>query len=374
MKQLLIVIAIAAVGFTTVTYAADVIDSQVIDSAIAYEKAGGQAEFMGGDVLKITTENYAHAETAKNYRNWMAKGANEGISHLRIKAPRGEKAPTVQMNHDSLYSVAITKVVDGQISFEIPENVEVYTSVQVIDQYGHGQYYIVTKGKHTIDFDTTDGTTHAFVLFRSGLEKGMDAAKANQDKLTTWGLVSGDFEVPNYDFEAVDAKTAELRSEVAGKAFYYTFPRNEKEVTDRHQWNLENALGWGGASPIANESNLYGNSAMQDGGKCMSTTFKNPESLYFSSITAYDAQRYLFVDDDVNSVNSNTWTVNNDNTVTVSFNCGDDALNNIDTKGQDYTFTTRFYGVTDQVIRANQKNSVPNRLNPMHMLVEGAKY
>jgi len=52
MKQLLIVIAIAAVGFTTVTYAADVIDSQVIDSAIAYEKAGGQAEFMGGDVLK----------------------------------------------------------------------------------------------------------------------------------------------------------------------------------------------------------------------------------------------------------------------------------------------------------------------------------
>jgi len=163
-------------------------------------------------------------------------------------------------------------------------------------------------------------------------------------------------------------------AKLAGKAFYYTFPRNEKDVTDRHQWNLESALGWGGSSPIANESNLYGNSAMQDGGKCMSTTFKNPESLYFSSITAYDAQRYLFVDEDVNNVNSNTWTVNNDNTVTVSFNCGDDALNNIDTKGQDYTFTTRFYGVTDQVIRANQKNSVPNRLNPMHMLVEGAKY
>jgi hypothetical protein len=373
MKKLLIVTAIAAMVFTAVTNAADVVDSQVIDSAIAYQKAGGKADFMGGNILKITTDNYAHGETAKNYRNWMAKGANEGISHLRIKAPRGEKAPTVQMNHDSLYSVAITKVVDGQISFEIPENVEVYTSVQVIDQYGHGQYYVVTKGKHTVDFDTTDGTTHAFLIFRNGLEKGMDAAKANQDKLTTWGLVSGDFEVPNYDFEAVDAKTASLRSEVTGKAFYYTFPRNEKEVTDRHQWNLENALGWGGASPIANESNLYGNSEMQDGDECMSTTFKNPESVYFSSITAYDAQRYLFVDEDVNSVNSNTWEVNSDNTVTVSFNCGDDAKNNIDTKGQDYTFTTRFYGVTDQVIRANQKDSVHNRLNPMHMLVEGTR-
>ncbi len=369
----LFIMPLASFSQTEKTNSADIVESKVIESAIAYQAAGGKAEFMEGGVLQITDKNYAHAETAKNYRNWMVKGANEGISHLRIKAPRGEKAPTVQMNHDCLYSVAITKVVDGKISFEIPENVEVYTSVQIIDQYGHGQHYVVTKGKHTVDLDTADGTTHAFLIFRSGLEKGMDAAKANQDKLTTWGLVSGDFEVPNYDFESVDAKTAELRSEVTGKAFYYTFPSTEKDVTDRHQWNLENALGWGGASPIAYEGNLYGNSEMQDGGKCMSTTFKNPESVYFSSITAYDAQRYLFVDEEVNSVNSNTWEVNSDNTVTISFNCGDNAKNNIDTKGQDYTFTTRFYGVTEQVIRANQKNSVQNSLNPMHMLVEGDK-
>jgi hypothetical protein len=373
MKKLLIGTAISAMVFTGVTNAAEIIDSRIIDDAIAYQKAGGKAEFMAGKTLKITDETYSHAETAKNFRNWMIKGANEGLSHLRILAPRGEKAPTVQMNHDSLYSVAITKVVDGKISFEIPDNVEVYTSVQVIDQYGHGQYYIVTKGKHTVDIDTTDGTTHAFLIFRSGLEKGIEAARANQDKLTTWGLVSGDFKVPNYDFKAVDAKTAELRAEVTGKAFYYTFPRNEKAVTDRHQWNLENALGWGGASPIANEANLYTNSKMYEGGKCMSTTFMNPESVYFSSFTAYNAQRYLFEDEDVKSVNSNTWTVNNDNTVTVSFNCGDDAINNIDTKGQDYTFTARYYGVTEQVLAANNKNAVPNRLNPMYMMVEGTK-
>ena len=376
MKKILIVTAIAVVGFITVANAAnaaDVVASRVIDSAIAYQKAGGKAEFMAGKTLKITDDTYSHAETAKNFRNWMIKGANEGISHLRILAPRGEKAPTVQMNHDSLYSVAITKVVDGKISFEIPDNVEVYTSVQVIDQYGHGQHYVVTKGKHTVDVDTSDGTTHAFLIFRSGLEKGIEAARANQDKLTTWGLVSGDFKVPNYDFKAVDAKTAELRAEVTGKAFYYTFPRNEKAVTDRHQWNLENALGWGGASPIANEANLYTNSKMYEGGKCMSTTFMNPESVYFSSFTAYNAQRYLFEDEDVKSVNSNTWTVNNDNTVTVSFNCGDDALNNIDTKGQDYTFTARYYGVTEPVLAANNKDAVPNRLNPMYMMVEGTK-
>lgn len=347
-----------------------IVESKVIESAIAYQKAGGKAEFLEGEVLQITDENYAHAETAKNYRNWMVKGANEGISHLRIKAPRGEKAPTVQMNHDCLYSVAITKVVNGKISFEIPEDVLVYTSVQVIDQYGHGQHYIVTKGRHTVKLDTADGTTHAFLIFRSGLEKGIEVAKENQNKLTTWGLVSGDFKVPNYDFAAVDAKTDKLRSEVVGKAFYYTFPRNEKDVTDRHQWNLECALGWGGASPIVNESNLYSNSKMYSGKKSYTTTFMNPESVYFSSITVYDARRYLFEDEAVKNVNSNTWVVNSDNTVTISFNCGEGAINNIDTKGQDYTFTVRYYGVTDQVVRANNKDAVPNRLNPMFMMEE----
>ena len=106
MKKILIVTAIAVVGFITVANAADVVASRVIDSAIAYQKAGGKAEFMAGKTLKITDDTYSHAETAKNFRNWMIKGANEGISHLRILAPRGEKAPTVQMNHDSLYSVA----------------------------------------------------------------------------------------------------------------------------------------------------------------------------------------------------------------------------------------------------------------------------
>ena len=42
MKKLLVVTAIAVMGSTTVTSAADVVDSQVIDSAIAFEKAGAR--------------------------------------------------------------------------------------------------------------------------------------------------------------------------------------------------------------------------------------------------------------------------------------------------------------------------------------------
>ena len=112
---------------------------------------------------------------------------------------------------------------------------------------------------------------------------------------------------------------------------------------------------------------------MLDGNKCYTTTFMNPESVYFSSITVYNAERYLFEDEDIKSVNSNTWEVNSDNTVTVSFNCGDGAKNNIDTKGQDFTFTVRYYGVTEAVIQANNKDAVPNPMNPMHMVTEVTK-
>ena len=41
---------------------------------------------------------------------------------------------------------------------------------------------------------------------------------------------------------------------------------------------------------------------------------------------------------------------NSDGTVTVSFNCGENAKNNIDTQGNDFTFTSRHYGVNSKVM------------------------
>ena len=30
--------------------------------------------------IAVTAENFSHAETARNYRNWAAQGANKGLS------------------------------------------------------------------------------------------------------------------------------------------------------------------------------------------------------------------------------------------------------------------------------------------------------
>lgn len=295
------------------------------------------------ETISITEENYASAETARNYRNWLKLGANQEIVHMRDLPPRGKAAPTVQMNDDTLYSVVITETVDGNVRFSIPES-DVYMAVQVVTEGGHGEHYVVGAG----DYDLPVETSFAFLIYRTGMEKSFDAAHAAQDKINTDTLKFGTYKLPNYDFDEVEKWTKRLTAETQGKPFEYTFPRTSSDVTDLHQWNLENANGWGGPSPEVNVANMYTNSVLLGADKCLATTFDDPESKYFTSVTAYDKDRYLI--DGVRHVSSYTWKKNSDGTITVSFNCGDDAANNIDTKGHEFSFTMRYYGVSQKVI------------------------
>jgi len=303
--------------------------------------------FTGGltfaaSTTKITDKNYAHAETARNYRNWVKLGANKQITHMRELPPRGVKAPTVQMNDDTLYSVVVTENVDGHIRFSIPK-VNVYMAVQVVTEDGHGQHYVVDAG----DYDLPVETDFAFLIFRTGTEKGLDVARSAQDKIKSDMFKFGTYKVQKYDYEEIEEWTKKFTLETQGKPFDYSFPRTSKDVVDLHQWNLENANGWGGSSPVVGVANKYTNSTVLSGKECRTTTFDDPKSKFFTSITAYDKARYLI--EGVKNVNSHSWQKNTDGTITVSFNCGEKALNNIDTKGQEFSFTMRYYGVSQKV-------------------------
>jgi hypothetical protein len=309
--------------------------------------------------ITVIDANFAHAETARMYRNWMAKGhANKQFAMLPTLPPRGDKAPTVQMNDDTLYGVAILDVVDGKVTFDIPETNN-YFSVQVVTENGHGEYLIVEDGVHNLPVTDT-GTV--FLIYRSGVEIGSNTKEGIANALaqlkkvdTTKFDFATDYELPNYDFIQVDAEV-DKRKRVVDQiverdgVFTYTFPRTPAQVTDRTQWNLENAAGWGGASPVVLEGNKYVNSPFIDGDSCKTTTFEDPKNRFFTSVTAYDSEKYLI--EGAVAINSYSWQVNADKTVTVSFNCGDDAINNIDTSayGKDFTITTRHYGATQKVI------------------------
>jgi len=295
------------------------------------------------EMIELTEANFAEAETAKNFRNWAARGANEGLAHMREFPPRGDEAPTIQMNDDTLYSVAITEAPDGKVTFTIPPS-DVYLAVQVVNEGGHGEHYIVEDGTHTVEVSTR----HAFLIYRTGLEKGMEFAHQVQNTIPENTFVYRTYETKPFDHEEVQEWVERYRDETRDYVLEYTFPRSPAEVTDLHQWNLENANGWGGASPEVNVSNKYSNSVFLDGNTCYTTTFEDPKSVYFTSVTAYDHGRYLM--EGVSNINSYSWTPNEDGTITASFNCGEDAMNNIDTMGERFSFTMRYYGVSQAVV------------------------
>lgn len=299
--------------------------------------------------IAVTKENFSHAETARNYRNWANKGATKQFVKMQGLPPRGRAAPTVQMNDDTLYGVVIVKAVGGKVTFSIPET-DNYLAVQVVTERGNGQHYVVEDGKYNLPVETD----FALLIYRSGTEKGIKAAKTNLDKVDVSDFnFASDYKVQPYDYDEVERWVKKYTQEVNKMDnFTYTFPRTFDKVTDLHQWNLENAAGWGGASPEAFIGNKYSNSPKMKASICYTTTFKDPENKFFTSITAYDGDKYLI--EGVRHISSHTWHKNQDGTITVSFNCGEQAKNNIDTKGNDFTFTTRHYGVNPNVMKSAQ--------------------
>ena len=70
--------------------------------------------------IAVTEENFSHAETARNFRNWANQGAIKEFVKLPGLPPRGKAAATVQMNDDTLYGAAIVEAVDGEVTFPYP--------------------------------------------------------------------------------------------------------------------------------------------------------------------------------------------------------------------------------------------------------------
>ena len=158
--------------------------------------------------IEVSEANFAHAETARNYKNWAALGANKNIVHMKQLPPRGKAAPTVQMNDDTFYSIIIAEAVDGRVQFSIPES-DVYMAVQVVTEGGHGQHYVVDARK----YDLAVETDFVFLIYRTGVEKGFEAALTAQTKIKTDMFKFGTYKIANYDFEEVEELSKKYNNE-----------------------------------------------------------------------------------------------------------------------------------------------------------------
>jgi len=303
------------------------------------------------DTIPVSPDNFAQAETAWNFSNWAKLGADKEILHLRNLAPTGP-APTVRMNWDTLYSGRIVKVTDDHtFTVHLPES-DLYMSAHIIDEDGFAPYFLIEKGKnHEVEV----ATDYAFIIFRTEIldrrsEESLKKAHVSQDKIRVTDVMDAGYDAPNFDQEQLEKLRDQYKQEAAATGVELVYAKKAGDI-DQHSLNVSHAAGWGGMEPELYVSNTYPVSKNMSGDVCRAITFEDPKNKFFTSFTLYNEDGYLMKGE--THINSKMWEPNADGTITLHFNCGEDAINNLSSSGKTFGYVIRNYGVSQVVLDGN---------------------
>jgi hypothetical protein len=288
--------------------------------------------------IPVTMENFDHAEAAVNFNKWASKGIMNSSVDLTDYYPAGP-APTVRANRDTLYTVGLYDNLKG-IHIEQPDN-GIFQSALVLDENAFAKDYVWSSG----GFDVRPSDGFVLVIFRIGLEEGLEKARKAQKAIKVSNFGTRTYVTPRYNKADRDALWSKLNKKAIGSGIFLEYAYDENTI-DPQTRSLSNAAGWGG---MAFSVNNYQMSNNIKGTQCMQTTFEDPRVDEFWSFTLYDAEGWLLPIGD-NVLNSRDAVANKNGTYTVSINCGDDAINNI-TSGdvEEWSVTWRSYGSSYKV-------------------------
>ncbi|WP_261817542.1 DUF1254 domain-containing protein [Vibrio gallicus] len=290
-----------------------------------------------------TADNYAVNETSRQYLKVQQQVGVNKFLHKRVLTPT-DKQPVVRMNRDTYYSMAVVNVSKGATVTlpEIPEGK--YMSMEVITEDHRIQP--MQYGAGTFDLSTHSGD-HVYIIVRTDATFSLDEVHAIQDKMTIQSNANEEFSAPQVDKASFMKVEEDLKAEMpkllkrdGAQATFgmFTDPNDEsKELFTKEKYAVGAAIGWGGAQL---QDNIYEVSGNFPADKCHQATFEDPQNQAFWSVTVYNKQGFMF--NDVANVSSNTAKKNPDGTYTVSFGCGPDAPNNIETKNKSGVFNLAF--------------------------------
>lgn len=297
----------------------------------------------GDAPIQVDRSNYQEAEAARNFNNWVAKGANNKLMHMTNLTPSGP-APTIRMNRDTLYSSAVLDTSSGTATITLPEG-DLYQSVMMVDTDAYAREFILEPGTHKIATDTK----FVWIVVRTGLEKGIDEARRMQSLITVQGMGEDTYSSPEYDQESLAELTRVLIEESIaednGDLYYGNYPGQ----VDETRRTRSSAAGFGGM----NGTNVYKFVETMPNSVCMQSTFPDPKATEFFSFTLYNPDGFLMDGDTI--INSRDMIRNQDDTYTISINCDETAINNILANPDLETigYAWRVYGASEEVENRN---------------------
>ena len=305
--------------------------------------------------VRVTRENYQYAEAIRNAENYVKLGGDNKWGHFRDLSPIGPTAPTIRMNLDTLYSVAVLDNSTHNIELTIPEG-DILQTILVLDDQAYSKHYFQTPGKHKV----VSESPFVILIARLGVKDrnnpvDIEKARKAQDGLLITGQGSKPFSPTQYDRASLEALTAELNKEFLASDGILVYGQFKDDV-DEHKRLLSNAGGWGG---MHDNINTYTSSVTMPGDVCRQVTYDDPNVQDFFSFTMYDKDGYLM--DGNTSINSYNMKKNADETYTTSFNCGKDAPNNITSTGREFNYIVRTYGASE-VVKSGKWNPVAPKI------------
>ena len=271
------------------------------------------------------------------------------------------------MNRDTLYRGAGIQAINKEegVTFTLPkfDETKVHMSLTVVGNDGFTPLYVTKSGTYTVN------TSESYwVLIRVGVRDKTDMdERAAMEELSDAVVMKGAerFEMPNYNIEQLDAFTKQYNIDYTASNEPLEYFKDDSSYVKRfdsyelgqmkHRWS--HSAGFGGMEPVESLSNAYQVTENVAGNVPTQVTFKDPKNEFFTSITVYDEQGYMM--EGKNHINSFDWIGNSDGTVTISFNCGEDAINNLDSNGKTFNIAYRHYGISKVVADGEWEVVVP---------------
>jgi hypothetical protein len=309
------------------------------------------AQFAGDDLdalidareIPVTVDNFVRAATDIELDKYVAlAGGINRFYHFREPTPIKDQ-PTIQMNRDTLYSVAVVDISEGA-TLILPEVGERYMSAMIVNQDHYINEVFHGGGSYMLDMETFD-TPYVIIYMRTLVDasdaEDVAAVNAIQDLMTLEAASARPFIPPIYDPESYEGM---VRAAIGFAPFLPDSARmfGTREAVSPVRHLIGTAGGWGGL-PEEEAFYLGVEPRLPVGEYKIEVPAEVPVGAFWS-VSLYNAERFFEANAlDAYVVNSVMGERNADDSMTVHLGGCDDGRLNCLPLMDGWVYTVRLY-------------------------------
>ena len=280
-----------------------------------------------GGSTAVTYQNYANAQSSMQMNDYqkLAEGVNKWF---HIKTPTSiDLQPTIRMNRDTLYSIAVVNVSKGT-TVTLPDAGKRYMSLMPVNEFGYTNFVYYGKGEYKLSAETV-GSDYAIILIRTLVDandpKDIEAVNKLQDSFKVTAEAKDIYKMPKWDMasytKVFNMLVALFALEDNTDGMFGT-----KETVDPIGLLLGAAGGFGG---LPSKDAQYFNIIQPKKGKAFKMVLKDVPVNGFWSVSIYNKEGYFFKSKNgAANINNLIATPGKDGSYTLYFgDCKDEKVN-----------------------------------------------